>query len=149
MMNLFKDKRGVELKLALYALVAISMVILATGVIVNDWNTKYSSGLTYDLGDYEKLDEMSTTASSQKGNISVKSSAQDESNFEGTSIRGVFSILNTIYTPFKVVFGNGGMLDTVTERFGIPDYFRQGVVTIMFFGITFALITIFFGRRKV
>ena len=30
-----------------------------------------------------------------------------------------------------------------------PDYIRQGLVTIMVMAITFALITIFFGRRKI
>lgn len=147
-MKLIKDKQGVEFKLAFFAVVALSMVVIATGVIVEDWNTKYSSGLTYDLTDYDALDKMSSTAKGQKGSVSVKSSAQDTADFEGTSIRAAFGIINTIYAPFKVVFGNGGMLDAVTERFGMPDYIRQGVVTMMFFALTFAVVTILFGRRK-
>jgi len=149
-MKLIKDKRGLELKLALYAVAVVSMMVIATGVMIDDWNTKYTSGLTYDLEtDYDKLSEFSIVARAQKGNISVKSSAQSASDFEGTSIRAAFGILNTIYTPFKVVFGNGGMIDSVTERFGMPDYIRQGIVTMMFFAFTFALITIFFGRKKI
>jgi len=148
-MELKNDKRGLEFKLAFFALVSTSMVIMAIGVILDDWNDKYDSGLTYDLDtDYNKLDDVSTTAESQRGNISVKSSAQDVADFEGTSIRAAFGILNTIYAPFDAVFGNGGMLDSATERFGIPNYIRQGLVTMIFFAFTFALIAIFFSRRK-
>lgn len=151
MIKLIKNKKGLQLKSAFYSVVAISMLIIAIGVIINDWNSIYDSGLTYDLGsDYDKLDSISGDASSHKGNLSVKSSSTTESeDFEGTSIRAAFGVLNTIYTPFQVIFGNNGMLDAITERFGLPDYIRQGFVTIMVVAITFALITIFFGRRKV
>lgn len=139
-----------EIKNALFAIVAMSMIIIAVGVIVSDWNEQYNSGLTYDLeGDYNKLSTISGTAEEQEGRIAVSSSSSSESgDFEGTSIRAAFGILNTIFTPFQIVFGNNGMLDAVTERFGIPDYIRQGLVTIMVFAVIFALITIFFGRRK-
>jgi len=146
--KLINNKQGVQFKLAFFAVVALSMVVISTGVIIEDWNTKYNSGLTYDLSDYSKLDEMSASAKGQKGNISVKSSAQDESNFEGTSIRAAFGIINTVYAPFKVVFGNGGMLDSVTERFGAPDYIRQGIVTMIFIAFTWAIVTILFGRLR-
>jgi len=149
--QMIKDKRGLELKKAFFSLVAISMVIIAIGVIIGDWNSHYDSGLTYDLeSDYNKMSGISGEAEAQRGNISASSASSPESgDFEGTSIRAVFGILNTIYTPFKVVFGNNGMLDAVTERFGLPDYIRQGFVSIMVFAVTFALITIFFGRRKI
>lgn len=148
---MIKDKRGLQFKNAFFAVVAMSMIIIAIGVIIGDWNEIYDSGLTYDLeSDYSKISGMSGEAEAQRGNISVSSASSPEAgDFEGTSIRAVFGILNTIYTPFKVVFGNDGMLDAVTERFGMPDYIRQGLVTIMVFAVTFALIMIFFGRRKI
>lgn len=148
-MNLLKDKRGLELKLGLYALVVVSMAVIATGVWIDDWNDKYNSGLTYDLdSDYNKLDTLSDEVESQRESISVKSSAQSESDFEGTTLRAAFGILNNIFTPFDALFGNGGMLDSVTERFGLPDYVRQGFITIILFSLVFALIAIFFGRRN-
>ena len=134
--------------MALYALVAVSVIVIAGGAMINNWNTSYSSGLTYDLGDYNKLDDASQTAETQRGNISGKSSTQDDSNFEGTTLRAVFGIVNTIFTPFKVVFGNDGMLVSLTNRWNMPDYIRQALVTIMIFALTFAIITIFFGRRQ-
>jgi len=140
-----KNKKGLVFKDAFFAIIVVSLAIIAVGVWVSDWNTQYSSGLTYDLGEYSELDSMSAQASSQKGNVSVKSSFAT-ADFEGTSIRGVFGVLNNIFTPFRVVFGDGGMIDSITERWGLPDYIRQGVVTMIIISITFALVAIFFRK---
>ncbi|KKL04705.1 hypothetical protein LCGC14_2613360, partial [marine sediment metagenome] len=67
-------------------------------------------------------------------------------NFEGTSLRGAFGVLNNIFTPFRVVFGNGGMIDSLIERWGLPDYIGKALLTIMIISITWALIAIFFRR---
>lgn len=139
------NKKGLVFRNAFFAIIVASMAIIAVGIWVNDWNTQYSSGLTYDLGSYSELDSMSGQASAQKGNVSIKSSFAAE-DFEGTSIRGVFGVLNNIYTPFRVVFGDGGMIDSVTERWGLPDYVRQGFITMMLIAITFALVAIFFRK---
>ena len=143
--KLIKDKKGLVFKDAFFSLVIVSVAIIATGVWIGSWNETYSSGLTYDLGDYDELDVMSGEAQSQKGNVSVKTSF-DTGDFEGTSLRGVFGVLNNIYTPFRVVFGDGGMIDSVTERWGLPDYIRQALVTLMIIAITFALVAIFFRK---
>jgi len=146
---MIQDKKGFQINLALYALIAVSVLVISTGVIVDQWNTDYDSGLTYDLeDDFNKLDDVSSTAESQRSNISVRSSSTKDIDFEGTSIRSVFGIVNTIYTPFKVVFGNGGMIDALTDRWGMPDYARQALVTAIIIAITFAIVNIFFGRRK-
>lgn len=143
------NKKGLVFKDAFFAVIFISLSVIAVGIWINDWNANYSSGLTYDLEDFNELESMSGQAQSQKGNISVKSSfdaGQGATNFEGTSLRGVFGILNNLYTPFRVVFGDGGMIDSVTERWGLPDYIRQGIVTMMIMSITFALVAIFFRK---
>lgn len=141
------NKKGLEFKSAFFALAAVSVVIIALGVIVGQWNADYDSGLTYDLGNYNKLDSVSSEAGSQQGDVNVKSANTGE-QFEDTSIRGVWGILNNIYSPFRVVFGDGGMLDSVTERFGMPDYVRQFLVTIMIISITFTLVAIFFRLNR-
>ena len=103
---MIQDKRGLQFKNVFFAVIAMSMVIIAIGIIISDWNVEYGSGLTYDLEeDFNRLDSISGEAESQRGNISVSSSASTEGiDFEGTSIRATFGILNTIYTPFQVVF---------------------------------------------
>lgn len=150
-MNKIKtNKKALSFKLAFFAIIAVGMIIIALGTWVNEWNDDYSSGLTYDLGDYNKLDEVSEEAQSQQTRITVKSTGTGE-EFESTSIRGVFGILNNIYEPFRIVFGNNGMIDSITERFGMPDYIRHGLVSMMVISITFALVAILFrlNRRNV
>ena len=141
------NKKGLQFKSAFFSIVAVSLIIIAVGIVVGDWNTTYDSGLTYDLNDLNKLDEVSTEAQTQKEGVTVKSSNTGE-QFEDTSIRGVFGILNNIYEPFRVVFGDNGMLDSVTEKFGLPDYIRQAIVTMMIMAITFALVAIFFRLTR-
>ena len=144
--NIFKDKQALIFRDAFFAVIVLSLAIISIGIWVSDWNTQYSSGLTYDLGEYDELSSMSGQASSQKGNVSIKSSFAADTDFEGTSIRGVFGVLNNIYAPFRIVFGDGGMIDSVTERWGLPDYIRQGLVTMMIIAITFALVALFFRK---
>jgi len=139
------NKKGLVFKDAFLAIIVCSMAFIAVGIWINHWNTQYGSGLTYDLEEYNKLDSVSSQAASQKSDISVKSSFAT-GDFEGTSIRGVFSILNNIFSPFKIVFGEGGMLDSIAERWGLPDYITKGVVTAMIISITFALVAIFFRK---
>lgn len=142
-----KNKKAMEFKSAFFSVVALSVIIIAVGVWVNDWNTTYDSGLTNDLGEYDFLDEISAEASRQQGNISVTSSTQGE-EFEGTTIRAVYGVLNNIFQPFRIIFGNDGMIDSVTDRFGIPDYIRQAIVTFMIFAIFFSLVAILFRLAR-
>lgn len=142
-MGLMKDKRGLEFRSAFFAVIVMSMAIIAIGVMVDGWNESYNSGLLYDLSEYDELDTISGEAKDQQGKVNIKSTNTGE-EFEGTSIRGVFGILNNIYAPFRIIFGDGGMIDSVTERFGMPDYIRQGLITMMVISITFALVAILF-----
>lgn len=136
-----------ELKSALFAIVITSMMIVAIGVIVNGWNTRYSSGLTYDLGGYNELDAISGTAQSQQGSINPQS-GEASSDFETGMFRGGYGIITNIFAPFRIVFGNNGMIDSLTERFGLPDYIRQGIVTLMIFALIFSIIAIIFRLAR-
>jgi hypothetical protein len=143
-----KDKKGLQFKSALFALVTVSIAIIAVGFWIDDWNVKYDSGLTYDLGGYNKLDTMSDYASSSKGSLAVKSSSDTtgSGDFEGTSIRGAFSIINNLFTPFNVVFGAGGLIDSIQERWGIPNYIIIGLITLMIIAIIYSIIALFFKK---
>jgi len=143
-----KNKKALIFRNAFFAIIAVSLVITAVGVIISSWNTTYSSGLLYDLDEYNRMEDISAEAGQQQSDINVKSTNTGES-FEGTSIRGVFGILNNIYAPFRIVFGDNGMLDSITERFGMPDYIRQALVTFMIMGITFALVAVLFRLSRV
>lgn len=139
------DKKGLVFKNAFFALIALSLVVVATGSWINEWSGDYDSELNYDLSEYNKLDDLSSEAQSQREAISIKSASSDDSiNFEGTAIRGVFGMLNNIYQAFRLVFGNGGMIDSIGERFYVPDYIPLGIITMMIITITFTLAAIFF-----
>jgi len=144
MRSIIQDKRGLVFKNAFFAILIASAAFVALGVWIDAWNTDYIAGLTVDFDDYDKLDEISGEAIGQEGNISIKSSFNEGTDFEGTSLRGVFSVLNDLYRPFRVIFGEGGMIDSLTDRWGMPDYIRQLLVAMMIFAITFAIIAIFF-----
>lgn len=146
--KLIKDKRGLEFKSAFFAVIAVSLVIAAVGTIIGDWNTTYNSGLSYDLQEYDKTSEMSSEVQNQKDAISPSSAETGSGDFEGSILRGVFGVISDLYRPFNIVFGEGGMLDSVTEQFGIPDYVRQGLVAMMVAAITFTLIAILFRMPR-
>jgi len=139
------NKKGLVFKQAFLALIALSIMVIATGNWVNEWNNDYNANMDYNLNEYNKLNDLSSEAQSQREAIGIKSASSDSSiNFEGTSIRGVFGMLNNIYAPFRMVFGDNGMIDSITERFGMPDFIRQGLVAMMVMVITFTLASIFF-----
>lgn len=150
MESILKNKKGFNFSSAFYALLSVSVIVIALGIWVSKWSGDYNSGLNYDLTEYNVLDDLSVESQSQREGLTIKSSSQDDS-FEGTSIRGVFGILNNIYEPFRILFGEGGMLDSLTDRFGVPNYIRQLFVTVIIMAITFSLVIIFFRlpRSKV
>ncbi len=136
-----------EFKRALFALIIMGMVIASVGVWVGDWNDKYDSGLAYDLDEYNKLDEMSSYALASEGSIAPKGSVDTGSgDFEGVSLRGAFAIINNIFAPFSVVFGEGGLLDSISDRWGIPSYIMTGFISMMMLTIIFSIIALFFRR---
>jgi hypothetical protein len=142
------NKKGLEFKKALFALIIIGMAIYGIGIWVGEWSDKYSSGINYDLGNYNQLDTLSSYVTSTQGNLSTKSSFDTTSagDFEGTSIRGAFSIVNDIFTPFNVLFGDGGMLSSIQNRWNIPNYIMIGIISMMILAIVFALIALFFRQ---
>ena len=142
------NKKGLIFKNALFALIIISMVIVGIGIWVNEWSDKYDSGIDYDLGNYNQLDTLSSYATSTQGNLSTKSSFDTTSagDFEGTSIRGAFSVINDIFTPFNVLFGEGGMISSIQDRWNLPNYIVIGIISMMILAIVFALIALFFRK---
>lgn len=146
-MKFIKNKKGVQFQSALISLVVVGMAIYAIGIWIGQWNQDYDSGLTYDLDNYNKLDDLSSYASSSKGDIAVKSSSDPGGqDFEGTSLRGAFSIINNIFAPFNIVFGKGGLIDSIEDRWGIPNYIVIGFLTIFIISIVFTIIALFFRK---
>lgn len=137
------NKKGLQFKLAFFGIIIASMMIIAVGVIIGEWNTVYNSGLDYDLGSYNKLTEISGSAESQQSALSPDNPETD-SNFEASTFRAAYGVITKIFLPFEVVFGKEGLIASVTNRFGLPDYVRQGVIAMAILAFVFALVAIIF-----
>ncbi len=146
MRSIIEDKRGLVFKNAFFAILVASAAIIAVGLWIDEWNTDYDAGLTTDLSDFDKLDEFTGEAAGQEGNISVQSSFRGSEDFEGTSLRGVFRVLNDLYRPFRMVFGQDGMIDSLEDRWGMPEVISQLLFAMMIIAITWAIIAIFFRK---
>jgi len=133
-----------EFKSMFFMIIVFGMIIVAVGVIINERGLEYGSTVTSDLGeDFYKLSEVSTTAEEQSGNINP-TSGEASSDYEAETFRGGYGIITSIFSPLRVVFGEGGMIDAITDRYGIPDYIRQGLVAMVIFAIIFAIVAIIF-----
>ena len=126
------NKKGLELKNMLFSVIVISMVVIAVGVVVGEWSSNYNSGLTYDLEEYESLDEFSNQAQDQRGKITPTDPDPGTGDFEGKLFRGGYGIIGGIFAPFNVVFS---MFESLENRFGIPSYVGKGILALMFFSI--------------
>lgn len=144
------NKKGFEFKGGIFALIVVSMLIYGVGVWIGSWSPHYDSNITYDLGEYNELDTLSSYATSTKGDLPAKSSFDTTGggDFEGTSLRGSFSIINNIFTPFNVLLGEGGMIDSIEDRWHIPNYITIGIVSMIIIAIIFAIIALFFRRES-
>lgn len=137
------NKKGLEFRSALFSIIMFSAVIIAFGVIISDSSSKYGSNIDYDLGELNKLDDVSQDANTQKGRISAND-PDPGTDAEANTFRGVYGVLTNIYSSLSLVFGEDGMLGQVADRFGVPAWVIQMIVAFMVIGITFALIAVIF-----
>lgn len=136
-----------EFKSTLFAVLIVSLIIIATGIIIEQWSDPYSSGLNFDLGGVSKLEDISEVAGTQQGQINPQS-GEASSDFETSTFKGSYGIITSIFSPFRVIFGEGGMLDAVATMFGVPGYILQTLITMIVIAITYTIIAIVFRRNK-
>lgn len=147
MNNIIKDKKGFELKYGLFAIIGISMVVISIGVIVNDWANAYDQSMDLNIAGFDRLDEMAGVASGQRDQISPDD-PEPGIDSEASTFRSVFGILSNIFSPFRVVFGQDGMLDMARKQLGLPNYILTGAITMMIIAIIFTLVAIIFRLGK-
>ena len=137
------NNKGLVFKNAFYAIIGVSMVIIAVGIIVGEWSQPYQSGITYDLGEYNQLDSVAKSVNKSRAAISPNDGDSSETS-QNSILRATFGIIADIFAPFRIVFGNGGMIDSVTDKLGIPDYVRGGLILMMTVALTWAVIALIF-----
>lgn len=137
------NKKGLEFKSMFFSLVILSMVIISVSLWVNAWGIKYDSGVTSDLGEYDNLERSSDIAVSQQTRISPRS-PDPGTDFESTTFRGVFGVVNNIFDSLRTF---STMIGNTAYRFGVPDFVPQGVITMVLFAVIFAIVAIVFRIR--
>ena len=140
-------KKGLSLKSSFFAVIVMGIIVAAVGTTLSEWGTFYENPIPYDLDNYNKIEDVSATAGEQQQALSPND-PDPGTNAEASTFRGGYGIISNIYQPFRIVFGNDGMLDAVTERFGLPDYLRQALVTMMVIAFTFAIVAIVFRLSR-
>lgn len=141
------NKKGLEFKSAFFAVIAIGVLATAVTIMLGGWNTQYSSGIAPDLEAFDRVSSIASQAEVQQGKLSTND-PDPGTDPEANTFRGVYGVLANIFAPFRVVFGENGMLDSVTDRFGLPSYIRIAIVTMMIIAITFALVSIIFRLSR-
>lgn len=143
--KMMKNKRGQTIKMAMFAVVVTSMVVIAIGIIGQGWSDNYNSGVTYDLQEYEDLDSLSEEAQEQRGKITPTDPDPGSGDFEGKIFRGGYGILGSIFQPFTATFN---MLESIEDRFSLPSYLIEGILTLMFFSLIVAIISVIFRLAR-
>jgi hypothetical protein len=137
------NKRGLQLQNAFYALIVFSVIMISIGIVINSSSSYYNSGVTSDLGSLNRLNEVSGEVNTQTTKLSPTDPDPGQ-DAESNTFRGVYGIISNIYSPFKQVFGQDGIIDELSFRFGIPDYVRIMLISMILIAFTMALVGIIF-----
>jgi len=137
--------KGATIKNMFFAVIVVSVVVLAAGTIVGEWSNYYDSGLTYDLNEYSDLDTFSSEAQTQKTGITPSDVDPGTGDFEGKILRGGYGILGRVFLPFVSVWN---MMESVENRFGLPNYVGEGILALMVFSIIATIVAILFRLSR-
>ena len=133
---MIKNKKGLVLKNLFFAVIVVSVFIIATGEIIGTWSVQYDSGLTYDLREYDTLDSFNDEAQIQKEKITPEDTDPGTGDFEGTLFRGGYGILGRVFLPFTGIWN---MMESVETRFSLPWYVSESILTMAFFALIFSI----------
>ena len=139
-----KNKKAMEFKLVFFAVIIVGILTTAVGIIVNDMSLEYGSNITSDLGSFEKIGESSNYIKNYQGKINPQS-GEASSDAETTTYRGVFGIIANIFSPFTMI---SSMIGNIWERFGLPDYIKEGLVAMLIASVVFTLVAIIFRTTR-
>lgn len=141
------NKKGLQFRNAFFAVIIVGMVVTAFGIIISEWNTHYNSGLAYDLGQFDGSSGITRTVDGYEAKLTPTSPDQGN-DYQSNTLQAAYGIITNIIAPFKPVFGQNGMLDAVTDMFGLPDFVRITIVTLMILAIIFALLALIFRANR-
>lgn len=141
------NKKGLEFKAGMYAIVAISLMVLAYAIIIDEQADMYGTNATSELGAFNKLNSVSSTARGYESSLTPEDPEPGQDPEAGT-FRGVYGIITGLFGAFDIVVGDGGMVDSVVTQLGLPLWVKQGVITLMFIAIAFSIVAVIFRLSK-
>jgi len=141
------NKKGLEFKAAFFAIIAFSLFITAAGIMVTEMGTQYNPEATFNLDQYNKLDEISEVGEDQQSRLSPDN-ANPGTDFEASTFTGAFGVIKTLFQSFNLVFGANGLLEAAASQFFIPSYIIQGIVTMMVIAIAMGIVAVVFRLSR-
>ena len=95
------NKKGIRFKFGMFAIIAISVMVLAFGTIIDEQADKYGTAAVSEITDFDKLDEVSSTARGYEGSLTPEDPEPGEDAETGT-FRGVYGIIALAPDPHSI-----------------------------------------------
>lgn len=142
------NKKGFGISTTFYSIVIIGVILVAVGYWVTEWSSFYGAGVTYDLGGYNRNDNLTLIVQQYESRLSPDN-ANPGTDFEATTYTGAFGIISTLFNAFDVAFGNDGLIVSAGNQFGIPSYITQALILMFAVSLVMGIVAIVFriGRR--
>lgn len=141
------NKKGLQFRNAFFAIIVLGVIVVSTGIIISNWNSYYSSGITWNLGGLDQSTAVYNTANTYASSSNPKS-PEAGSDYQSNIYQSAYGIITNLVSPFAMVFGENGMLYSIASTFGIPSYIIIAIVTMMVIALVFAFISIIFKQFK-
>ncbi|HUV85011.1 MAG TPA: hypothetical protein VMV86_04830 [Methanosarcinales archaeon] len=144
---MIKNKKGLVFKNVFFAMVVLSVFILAMGDTIVKWNNVYDSEIDYDLYEYSDLNSSKKTADTYSGGVTPDDSDPGTGDFEGKMFRGSYGVIGDILS-FRPIKGIYLMIESIETRFSMPYYVSESITLMMIFAFIFAGIAIIFRLTR-
>ena len=143
------NKKGLRFKNGMFAIVAISLLVIAFTVIIETQSNKYGTGIISPLGSYNKLNETSVTARGYETSLTPEDVEAGEDP-EASTFRGVYGIITGMFNAFdSVTDKDDGMIANVIVQLGLPSWVHNGAITLIYIAIAFSLVEVIFRLGRV
>lgn len=141
------NNKGLQLSKAFFAILIAGMVLTSFGILYTGWVDYYGGTSSYDLEGFNQNDEVLGTSEDIQDRLTPENANPGE-NFESTTFTGAFGVINQMFSSFRFVFGEDGLLDAAATKFGIPAYLISGIMAMMIIAIAMAIVAIVFRLTR-
>ncbi len=141
------NNKGLQFRNAFFAIIILGVVVTSMGIIIATWSDYYGSGISWNLGDFDQSGSVYSTAGTYINSTNPKTS-EIGTDYQSNIYQSAYGIITNLISPFAMVFGQNGMLYSISTMFGIPNYIIIAIVSMMIIALVFAFIAIIFKQFK-